>query len=134
MIQLFDLHDIQKSPARFDMDKLAWMNQKLVQRATWQELDPHLTPFMPEDWKSKPDAWKEVAIKATQKGKSVKEMAEALAFVWRATCRVRAEGRGKVHDRARQGRPARRGRPHGLRPRRPGERLRRASSRSTASS
>ena len=82
MIQLFDLHDIQKSPARFDMDKLAWMNQKLVQRASWQELDPHLTPFMPLAWKDKPDHWKAVAIKATQKGKSVKEMAEALAFIW----------------------------------------------------
>jgi glutamyl-tRNA synthetase len=82
MIQLFDLTDIQKSPARFDMDKLSWMNQKLVQRSTWQELDPHLTPFMPEDWKPRPDHFKEVAIKATQKGKSVKEMAEALAFIW----------------------------------------------------
>jgi glutamyl-tRNA synthetase len=82
MIQLFDLHDIQKSPARFDMDKLSWMNQKLVQRASWQELDPHLTPFMPEAWKARPERWKEVAIKATQKGKSLKDMAEALAFVW----------------------------------------------------
>jgi glutamyl-tRNA synthetase len=82
MIQLFDPHDIQKSPARFDMDKLSWMNQKLVQRAPWQELDPHLTPFMPEAWKIKEDHFKEVAIKATQKGKSVKEMAEALTFIW----------------------------------------------------
>jgi glutamyl-tRNA synthetase len=82
MIQLFDLHDIQKSPARFDMDKLSWMNQKLVQRTSWQELDPHLTPFMPAAWQAKSDHWREVAIKATQKGKSLKEMAEALAFVW----------------------------------------------------
>jgi glutamyl-tRNA synthetase len=82
MIQLFDLHDVQKSPARFDMDKLSWMNQKLVQRASWQELEPHLTPFMPEDWKARSDHFKEVAIKATQKGKSLKEMAEALAFAW----------------------------------------------------
>ncbi len=84
MIALFDLKDIQKSPARFDMDKLSWMNQKLVQRATWQELDPHLAPFMPEGYAAKPDAWKRVAIEATQKGKSVKEMAEALAFCWAA--------------------------------------------------
>ena len=82
MIQLFDLHDVQKSPARFDMDKLSWMNQKLVQRASWQELEPHLTPFMPEDWQARSDHFKEVAIKATQKGKSLKEMAEALAFAW----------------------------------------------------
>jgi glutamyl-tRNA synthetase len=82
MIELFDLKDIQKSPARFDMDKLSWMNQKLVQRAAWRELDPHLTPFMPEDWQARPDSFKEIAVKATQKGKSVKEMAEALAFIW----------------------------------------------------
>jgi len=84
MIELFDLKDIQKSPARFDMDKLSWMNQKLVQRATWQELDPHLTPFMPAEYAAKSDDWKRIAITSTQKGKSVKEMAESLAFCWAA--------------------------------------------------
>lgn len=84
MIQLFDLKDIQKSPARFDMDKLAWMNQKLVQRATWQELEPHLRPFLPEAWITRSDDFKRIAITATQKGKSLKEMAEALAFLWEA--------------------------------------------------
>ncbi len=84
MIQLFDLKDIQKSPARFDMDKLAWMNQKLVQRATWQELEPHLRPFLPEAWITRNDDFKRIAITATQKGKSLKEMAEALAFLWEA--------------------------------------------------
>ncbi len=84
MIQLFDLNDLQKSPARFDMDKLAWMNQKLIQRSTWQELEPHLKPFLPEAWNQKPDDWKRVAITATQKGKGLREMAEALAFVWAA--------------------------------------------------
>ena len=82
MIELFDLKDIQKSPARFDMDKLSWMNQKLIQRASWQELEPHLAHFMPETWSAKEDDWKRVAITATQKGKSLKEMAEALAFCW----------------------------------------------------
>ncbi len=84
MIQLFDLKDIQKSPARFDMDKLTWMNQKLVQRATWQELEPHLRPFLPEAWITRSDDFKRIAITATQKGKSLKEMAEALAFLWEA--------------------------------------------------
>lgn len=84
MIQLFDLADCQKSAARFDMDKLMWMNQKLIQRSSWQELKPHLAPFMPEAWKTRPDDFKRVAITATQKGKSLKEMAEALAFCWAA--------------------------------------------------
>ncbi|HEX9081411.1 MAG TPA: hypothetical protein VF768_03975, partial [Holophagaceae bacterium] len=82
MIQLFDLADCQKSPARFDMDKLNWMNQKLIQRATWQDLEPHLRPFMPEAWTGKSDDFKRVAIQATQKGKALTEMAEALRFAF----------------------------------------------------
>ncbi len=82
MIQLFDLGDIQKSPARFDMDKLNWMNQKLIQRAAWQEIEPHFRPFLPEAWSAKPDAWKAHAIQCTQKGKSLVEMAGFLEFVW----------------------------------------------------
>jgi glutamyl-tRNA synthetase len=82
MIELFDLDDIQKSPARFDMEKLIWINQKLIQRSTWQELEPRLRPFMPDAWNTKPDAWKKIAITATQKGKSLVEMAQALAFCW----------------------------------------------------
>lgn len=84
MIQLFDLGDIQKSAARFDMDKLMWMNQKLIQRSSWQELEPHLRHFVPEEWEKKTDEWKAVAIKATQKGKSLKEMAGFLEFCWAA--------------------------------------------------
>ncbi len=84
MIQLFDLADCQKSAARFDMDKLMWMNQKLIQRSSWQELEPHLAPFLPEAWAGKSDDFKRVAITATQKGKNLKEMAEALAFCWAA--------------------------------------------------
>ena len=82
MIPLFDLADCQKSAARFDMDKLQWLNQKLIQRSPWQELEPHLRPFMPEVWNSKPDAWKAQAIQATQKGKSLTDMAEALRFAF----------------------------------------------------
>jgi len=84
MIELFDLADCQKSAARFDMDKLMWMNQKLIQRSSWQELEPHLAPFMPEAWSAKSDDFKRVAITATQKGKSLKEMAGFLEFCWAA--------------------------------------------------
>jgi glutamyl-tRNA synthetase len=83
MIELFDLKHIQKSPARFDMDKLSWMNQKLIQRASWRELEPHLRHFMPQKWNENGDDWKRIAITATQKGKSLKEMEESLAFCWK---------------------------------------------------
>jgi glutamyl-tRNA synthetase len=64
------------------MDKLQWLNQKLIQRSTWQELEPHLRPFLPEAWADKPEAWKAQAIHATQKGKALTEMAEALRFAF----------------------------------------------------
>ncbi len=92
MIELFDLEDCQKSPARFDMDKLSWMNQKLIQRATWQELEPHLRPFLPEAWTGKPDAWKALATAATQKGKGLAEMAEALRFAFERPAEFDAKG------------------------------------------
>ena len=82
MIQLFDLDDCQKSAARFDMDKLQWINQKLIQRSPWQELEPHLRPFLPAAWAEKPKAWRARAIQCTQKGKSLKDMAEALTFAF----------------------------------------------------
>ncbi len=82
MIQLFDLADCQKSAARFDMDKLQWINQKLIQRSPWKDLEPHLRPFMTEAWLAKPEAWKAQAIQATQKGKSLADMAEALRFTF----------------------------------------------------
>ena len=82
MIQLLDLDDCQKSAARFDMDKLQWINQKLIQRSSWHELEPHLRPFLPAAWADKPDAWKAQAIQATQKGKSLTDMAEALRFAF----------------------------------------------------
>jgi glutamyl-tRNA synthetase len=84
MIELFDLDEIQKSPAKFDMEKLNWINNKLIQQATWQELEPHLRPFLPDVWEKKPDEWKKVAITSTQKGKSLAEMAAFLDFCWSA--------------------------------------------------
>jgi glutamyl-tRNA synthetase len=98
MIDLFDLDDVQKSPARFDMEKLSWINQKLIQRSTWQELEPRLAPFMPSAWAEKSSEWKAIAITATQKGKSLVEMAASLAFCWSAPTEF--EGADKYMTRA----------------------------------
>ncbi|MCL1894315.1 MAG: glutamate--tRNA ligase [Holophagaceae bacterium] len=84
MIELFDLDKIHQSPAKFDMDKLNWINHKLIQQSSWQELEPHLRPFLPTAWGLKSDEWKKVAITATQKGKSLAEMAVFLEFCWSA--------------------------------------------------
>ena len=84
LIALFDLADCQKAAARFDMDKLQWINQKLIQRSDWRDLEPHLRPFLPAAWDAQPESWRTRAIQATQKGKSLKDMAEALRFAFEA--------------------------------------------------
>ena len=33
MIELFDIQDINKSPATFDMGKMLWVNQQYIMRA-----------------------------------------------------------------------------------------------------
>ena len=48
MIQLFDLADCQKSAARFDMDKLQWLNQKLIQRSTGRNWSRICVPSCPQ--------------------------------------------------------------------------------------
>ena len=45
MIQLFDLGDIQKSPARFDMDKLSWMNRSSSSAPPGRRSSPISAPF-----------------------------------------------------------------------------------------
>jgi glutamyl-tRNA synthetase len=43
---LFDLSDVNKSPAVFDPEKLLWMNGQYLMRMTPEEIYPHLQPFL----------------------------------------------------------------------------------------
>lgn len=71
----------RRAPPASTWTSSSGLNQKLIQRP-WQELEPHLRPFMPESWAAKSDAWKAQAIQCTQKGKSLTDMAEALRFTF----------------------------------------------------
>ncbi len=87
MIQLFDLADIQKSPAVFDLDKLTWVNQKLIQRLDWREIDPHLRwqfhlRGLEAAWSARPDEWRALAINCNKNRATLKEMAEHLEFLF----------------------------------------------------
>jgi len=42
MIRLFDLTQVQKSPARFDMEKLVWVNHEYLKRADVAVVEPEL--------------------------------------------------------------------------------------------
>jgi glutamyl-tRNA synthetase len=87
MIQAFDLSDIQKSAAVFDLDKLTWVNQKLIQRLDWRDIEPHLRwqwrlRGLEEAWAAKDDAWKALAIGCNKNRSTLREMADTLAFLF----------------------------------------------------
>jgi glutamyl-tRNA synthetase len=47
--KMFDLRDVNKAPAVFDVEKLMWMNGQYLQRMTAEQIYPHLVPFLGDD-------------------------------------------------------------------------------------
>lgn len=47
-IELFDISHVSKGAARFDAAKLAWFNQQYLKSLPFQEVKPHLLPFLPD--------------------------------------------------------------------------------------
>jgi len=48
MVELFTVERLNASAAVFDRDKLSWMNQQYLQSLSWEEIEPHLRPFVEE--------------------------------------------------------------------------------------
>ncbi len=85
LIDAFNLEDIQTSPSVFDIDKLYWINQKLIMNSTNEFLMKSLEPFMPSVWQTQDIAWKNLAVSCTkERSRTLKEMAQSLAFCWEA--------------------------------------------------
>lgn len=89
MIELFDLSDIQKAAAVFDLDKLTWVNQKLIQRLDWREIEPHLRwqyhlRGQEAAWLARSDEWKAMAINCNKNRATLKEIADHLDFLFTA--------------------------------------------------
>ena len=87
MIAMFDLADIQKSAAVFDLDKLTWVNQKLIQRLDWREIEPHLRwqyrmRGQEDAWLARSDEWKALAIGCNKNRATLREIADTLAFLF----------------------------------------------------
>ena len=87
MIEMFDLADIQKSAAVFDLDKLTWVNQKLIQRLDWREIEPHLRwqyrmRGQEEAWMARSDEWKALAIGCNKNRATLREIADTLDFLF----------------------------------------------------
>jgi glutamyl-tRNA synthetase len=84
MIELFDIHDVNKSAAALNPDKIAWMNQQYMMRAGGARLAPELTEQL-RRLGIEPGTADVAAIADVQRerAKTLREMAEASAFFFR---------------------------------------------------
>lgn len=74
---IFDLSDVNKSPAVFDQEKLLWMNSQYLIRMSPEEIYPHLLPFLRG---SEPVYEVLALIELHQKrARTLREMAEQMA-------------------------------------------------------
>ncbi len=75
---LFDLRDVNKAPAVFDVEKLLWMNGQYLMRMEPAEIYPQIVPFLS---RSEPEQEVLVLIELFQKrARTLKEMAEQMEF------------------------------------------------------
>lgn len=76
-VQIFDLADVNKSAAVFDLEKLLWLNGQYIQRMTPEQLEPHLRTFLPV--KTANDDTLRTLIELHQpRARTLREMAEQL--------------------------------------------------------
>jgi glutamyl-tRNA synthetase len=79
---LFDLRDVNKAPAVFDVEKLLWMNGQYLMRMQPEEIYPHLAPFL-----SQREPLYEILalVELFQKrARTLREMAEQMEFYFAA--------------------------------------------------
>ena len=85
METLFDIHDVNKSPAALNVDKLEWTNQQHMMRKTGSEL----APFLAEQLRARGQATGRVDLAAVaetlkERTKTLGEMARASQFFFEA--------------------------------------------------
>ena len=72
---MFDLAEVHKAPAMFDVEKLLWINGQYLMRMTAEEILPHLRAFLPDA--NVPAALIDLYRK---RARTLREMAEQMAF------------------------------------------------------
>jgi glutamyl-tRNA synthetase len=85
MMQLFDIHDVNKSASAFNPEKLLWLNQQHIMRAAPEHLARFLKPQLAALGVVADDELKLAAVAKAQqeRAKTLKEMAENSVFFFR---------------------------------------------------
>ena len=86
MISLFDIADVNKSAAAFDVEKLKWLNQQHLMHAEPARLAPVLRWHLEREGVAVPDAshLEEIVLSQRERAKTMREMAVNSAFFFRA--------------------------------------------------
>lgn len=85
MVQLFDIHDVNKSASALNPDKMLWINQQHMLRSTPEHLAAHLRPQLAALGFEAGDMAKLVSVAKAQqeRAKTLKEMATSSLFFFR---------------------------------------------------
>jgi glutamyl-tRNA synthetase len=86
MVEWFDLEHISKSPARFDPEKLGWLNQQYLKETDDVRLAELMTPFLEADGCDLKNGPPPAAVAALLKERvnTVEELADAAVYFYRA--------------------------------------------------
>ena len=78
LIRLFDVRDVNRAPARFDMDKLHWLNQHYLKTDPPEKVAAHLVPHLEELHYAMAHGPRpaEIVVALRDRVKTLKEMAE----------------------------------------------------------
>ncbi|HWS71200.1 MAG TPA: glutamate--tRNA ligase family protein, partial [Thermoanaerobaculia bacterium] len=74
---IFDLADVNKSPAVFDPEKLLWMNGQYLMRMSAAEIYPHLVPFLGDNPPSLDGVRTLIEMNKTR-GRTLRDIAEQM--------------------------------------------------------
>jgi glutamyl-tRNA synthetase len=85
MIELFDIHDVNKSAAAFNLEKLLWFNQQHIMKATPERIAEHLKPQLAALGVVVDDDRKLAAVAKVlqERAKTLKEMAQNGVFFFK---------------------------------------------------
>jgi glutamyl-tRNA synthetase len=85
MTQLFDIRDVNKSASAFNPDKLLWLNQQHIMRATPERLAHYLQPQLAAIGVETTDLGRIAAVAKAQqeRAKTLREMAQNSVFFFR---------------------------------------------------
>lgn len=85
MVEWFDLAHVSRSPARFDAEKLGWLNQQYMKEADDTRLAGLVTPFLERDGckvAAGPDLPRVVAL-LKERVSTIEELADAAVYFYR---------------------------------------------------